>query len=135
MISDSLRFVDVTAPMLRQSTPHLYLSALPFIPRDSPLSISYLPAFPGTIDVEDKNSLQWPQMVLNIPTSSENLSIALSPDGKRIVSGSKDRTWSIWDAKTGNPVIGPIRGHTNEITPWRSLGTGNALLLDRMTKP
>ena len=39
-------------------------------------------------------------------------SVALSPDGKRIVSGSNDNTIQIWDAETGKPVGEPFRGHT-----------------------
>ena len=32
-------------------------------------------------------------------------SVAYSPDGKHIVSGSDDRTVKVWDAQTGKEVI------------------------------
>ena len=39
------------------------------------------------------------------------ISVAFSPDGTRIVSGSHDNTIKIWDAKTGAEVI-TLKGHT-----------------------
>ncbi|KIJ90261.1 hypothetical protein K443DRAFT_116849, partial [Laccaria amethystina LaAM-08-1] len=38
-----------------------------------------------------------------------------SPDGRRVVSGSLDRTIRIWDAETGKPVREPFQGHTDLI--------------------
>ncbi|KAI0041923.1 WD40 repeat-like protein [Auriscalpium vulgare] len=38
-------------------------------------------------------------------------SALFSPDGKCIVSGSKDETVRIWDAETGQPVGTPLEGH------------------------
>jgi tricorn protease-like protein len=39
-------------------------------------------------------------------------SVSFSPDGKRVVSGSQDKTIRIWDAETGNAIIGPMECHT-----------------------
>ena len=39
-------------------------------------------------------------------------SVAFSPDGHRIVSGSCDNTVRVWDADTGQPVGQPLTGHT-----------------------
>ena len=38
-------------------------------------------------------------------------SATFSPDGKRIVTASRDKTARIWDASTGQPIGEPIRGH------------------------
>ena len=43
------------------------------------------------------------------------MSVAFSPDGKRVVSGSFDKKIRIWDAETGKPVGEPFQGHTDEI--------------------
>ncbi|KJA27642.1 hypothetical protein HYPSUDRAFT_197834 [Hypholoma sublateritium FD-334 SS-4] len=48
------------------------------------------------------------------PVSS--VATALSPDGKRIASGSYDGTVQIWDLETGEQVGKPLRGHTDQIT-------------------
>ena len=37
------------------------------------------------------------------------VSVAFSPDSKHIASGSEDMAVWIWNVKTGNAVIGPIR--------------------------
>ena len=42
-------------------------------------------------------------------------SIAFSPDGQHIVSGSYDKTACVWDAKTGALKAGPLKGHANAI--------------------
>jgi WD40 repeat protein len=45
-------------------------------------------------------------------------SIAFSPDGTRIASGSFDRSMHVWSADTGNVVFGPpdcFLGHTGGI--------------------
>jgi WD40 repeat protein len=41
-----------------------------------------------------------------------SLSVAFSPDGKRIVSGSKDKSVRVWDSSTGE-VQNVLEGHTN----------------------
>ena len=42
--------------------------------------------------------------------------MAFSPDGKRIASGSGDKTVRVWDAATGQPVGQPLTGHTDGVT-------------------
>ena len=39
------------------------------------------------------------------------VSAAFSPDGKRIVTASDDKTARLWDADTGKPIGEPLKGH------------------------
>jgi hypothetical protein len=50
-----------------------------------------------------------------IETGTPVLSVAFSPDGKRIVSGSNDLTLRLWDGETGKPLGEPLRGHRSPV--------------------
>jgi len=42
-------------------------------------------------------------------------SVSFSPDGKRIVSGSRDNTLKVWDAQTGRETL-TLKGHLSLVT-------------------
>jgi WD40 repeat protein len=42
-------------------------------------------------------------------------SVAWSPDGKRLATGSEDRTVKVWDAASGKELL-TLRGHTEQVT-------------------
>ncbi|EUC58992.1 tyrosine kinase family catalytic domain protein [Rhizoctonia solani AG-3 Rhs1AP] len=42
-------------------------------------------------------------------------SVQFSPDGARVVSGSRDKIIRIWDVERGKTVVGPLKGHTDVV--------------------
>ncbi|KAG2343516.1 hypothetical protein BDR05DRAFT_963087 [Suillus weaverae] len=114
---DVRRFIQVSGGMVLHSTPHLYLSALPFSPANSPLLRQFSARFPNTLRVAFGRDMNWPavQTVLRGHTG-EVRSVSFSPDGTRIVTGSLYSTVRLWDAATGQPVGEPLRGHTDLVS-------------------
>ncbi|KDQ14545.1 hypothetical protein BOTBODRAFT_72719, partial [Botryobasidium botryosum FD-172 SS1] len=117
MATDVRQFLHYFYQPILQSTPHLYLSALPFAPMHSGISERFLSLFTNTFKVIQGQELNWPSLlnVLQGGTQRAN-SVAWSPDGCHIVSGSEDSTICIWDAKTGQLLDEPLRGHTDCVT-------------------
>src|SRR5262249_25535854 len=46
--------------------------------------------------------------------TEEVTSVAYSPDGQRLATGSRDRTVKIWDARTGQELLA-LRGHKDGV--------------------
>ncbi|KZP10859.1 WD40 repeat-like protein [Athelia psychrophila] len=113
---DAKMFVNVFAPAISQSAPHIYLSALPFAPTQSLVSRQYLPKYPSTIHLKSGSVQRWPAALKTLEGHESDVrAVAYSPDGKHIVSGSADDTIRIWDAETGEAVGEQLRGHSSSI--------------------
>ncbi|KAF5373835.1 hypothetical protein D9758_000999 [Tetrapyrgos nigripes] len=92
--------------VVKEMTPHLYLSILPFYPA---ISNSF-----GR-QVKVNTDIKYTQSVGYWDTASEVWDISISSDGGRIVSGSDDRTVRIWDAQTGTAIGEPLQGHEDQV--------------------
>ncbi|KIM75554.1 hypothetical protein PILCRDRAFT_669545 [Piloderma croceum F 1598] len=114
--NDAIKFVSAFGPPISQSTPHIYLSALPFAPKKSLVAKQYLPMFPKTLRLKTGQANRWPAIIgVFEGHTSWVTSVAFSQDGKRIVSGSSDQTIRVWDAESGEVVVAPLKGHTDSV--------------------
>ncbi|KAL4073021.1 WD40-repeat-containing domain protein [Scleroderma yunnanense] len=120
MARDAIKFIRTFGVAIMQSTPHLYLSALPFSPSNSALFQHLSLTFPKVARVIDGHQMNWPTMQLLLKGHTGWVtSASFSPDGRHIISGSQDCTICVWDADTGLQRGDPIKGHTDWI---RSVG-------------
>ena len=46
--------------------------------------------------------------------SNEVMSVAFSPDGKRLAVGERDETVKVWDARSGQEML-TLKGHTDAV--------------------
>ena len=115
-ITDAMRFLDVFAEPISQSMPHIYLSALAFAPCPLMIPQHYASLYPsiGILKADRLSSWLDVQPILTGHTA-EVYSVAFSPDGAGIASGSRDETIRLWDAKTGVAIGEPLRGHTRPV--------------------
>ncbi|KAE9390734.1 WD40 repeat-like protein, partial [Gymnopus androsaceus JB14] len=112
ILKEMQQFVQVFGRMIGDATPHLYLSGVPFIPKDSVMLQQFISQLDKSLVVCRGQKYSWPsqQAVLTGHTASVH-SVTCSPDGKRIVSGSSDQTVHIWNAETGIIIGEPLHGH------------------------
>ena len=113
-IRDWIKFVENFSGIIDKSTPHLYLSALPFSPSKSIMAKYLLDKFPGIAKLVVGQHHDWPrnQQVLQGHKAEVN-TVTFSPDGRYIVSGSYDSTIQLWDAQTSGQLGNPLQGHTD----------------------
>ena len=116
IVNDASAFVRYFGMAMARSAPHIYISALPFAPSSSLIVKHYLHLFPHTLCLGRGQLSHWPALEMAIQAHEEPIdSVAFSPDGQRIASGSRDCTIRVWDATTGELVAGPFTGHTGSI--------------------
>ncbi|KAJ6491090.1 WD40-repeat-containing domain protein, partial [Mycena sanguinolenta] len=113
-LKDAQKFISVFAPAIAQSAPHIYISAVPLAPKQSAVRAHYISWFPHLLRYSVPNSWMSLEKILRGHDDSVQ-SVAFSPDGQRIVSGSNDKTVRIWDAATGAAIGKPLQGHDKSV--------------------
>ncbi|KAF8676780.1 WD domain, G-beta repeat [Rhizoctonia solani] len=117
MIQDSRNFATTyAASPTSNSTPHIYISALPLASTENRVRQVYWPRTKGLVRFEgsvfeDRRSAA----LATWATGSSVDKLALSKDGKRMVTAGDDGTISVWDVSTGRRVLGPVKKHENYV--------------------
>ncbi|KAJ7190085.1 WD40 repeat-like protein [Mycena pura] len=113
-LQDAQRFINGFAPVIVQSVPHIYISALAFAPKESTIRNHYASRFPRILVYDGPSNMNWSSLQKAIQGHTDKVeSVAFSPDGTKIVSGSLDGTVRIWDSHTGAALGAPLEGHTD----------------------
>src|SRR5712671_5611389 len=115
-MADAVKFVAGFATPIAQSVPHIYLSVIVFAPTESVTAETFHGKFMNTVSVQSGKMANWPviQKIFHGHYYSV-ISVAFSPDGFRIVSGSEDKTIRLWDAETGDPIGKPLDRHSDGV--------------------
>src|ERR1700761_9276726 len=87
-----------TAGACSHSTPHIYVSLLPFCSRRSSVYMNYWGRTRGLMDVKGTAaSAVWETAAVGIWRTNSRMScIAYSPDGTRVVSGTRNDRIQVW---------------------------------------
>ena len=103
---------------IKESAPHIYLSALAFSPSFSAVKSHYSAMFQNAPTVVKGEEYWWSSTIVLEGHRHWVNSVSFSPDGKHIVSGSYDKTIQIWDAQTRELVAGPFEGHQHWVSSF-----------------
>ncbi|CAE6434329.1 unnamed protein product [Rhizoctonia solani] len=115
-IKDTFRFLLSFYEVLSTSTPHLYVSALAFVPSQSLIAQRMRPHFPNTITLAQARSSLWHPCIKTTMHQQAVQSLSISPDGSRVVTGYSDGSLCIRDTRTGARIGNPLIGHTSSVT-------------------
>jgi hypothetical protein len=116
-IHDARRFAVSTRSIIEQAPLQAYCSALVFAPEKSIVREAFKSCIPPWIQTKPRVEIYWNAMLQTLEGHTERVtSVAFSPGGQQIVSGSGDKTVRCWDAATGQQLLPALEGHTERVT-------------------
>ncbi|KAF8712430.1 hypothetical protein AX14_013105 [Amanita brunnescens Koide BX004] len=114
LLYDGQRFAQHFANTIKEHPLLIYAAALPFTPTNTSIFKKFY--HNGLPKVVCGVGQTWsPELIQLQGHDAEVSSIALSPDGSKIISGSEDKTIRVWDAGTGVEILPALRGHDDAI--------------------
>ncbi|EDO04154.1 hypothetical protein SS1G_06637 [Sclerotinia sclerotiorum 1980 UF-70] len=114
-IHDAKRFVLYNRVGIEQAPLQIYCSALFFAPENSIIRKTFQKCIPSWIYKISRTRSSWSAALQTLEGhSSWVYSVAFSPDGTKIASGSRDRTIRLWDTITGE-LLQRFKGHSDSV--------------------
>lgn len=108
------RFVQ-SCPEVLASVPHIYLSALPWVPEQSQIQKTVAASLFKHLPLITNKELVWGGTKWEKRTESSVGCIAYSADGRHVAAGLWNGVPLILDAGTGDAVVEPLQGHSESV--------------------
>jgi len=116
-LRDANSFVVSSHAAIARSAPHIYLSAVPFASKDSLVLLDFAPLCAGAISVETFGTDHHASRLVMTLTGHEDAvhSIAYSPSGDQLAAGLENGTVHIWDTRTGEEIVSPMKSGDDSV--------------------
>ncbi|KAL2140827.1 hypothetical protein VTI28DRAFT_3191 [Corynascus sepedonium] len=116
LVCDTYRFALSYRWIIEQAPLQAYTSALVFAPASSLVKTCFKAEYPDWIITKLVVDADWNGCIQTLEGHSHWVwSVAFSPDGQRLASGSRDYTIKIWEAASGS-CLHTLQGHRRPIS-------------------